>query len=73
MPKRILTGVVSKVGNKTLFVNVVRQFQHVSYKKIVRKSKSYVAHYENCVYNVGDTVSIIESRPLSKTKKWVVC
>ena len=72
MPKRILTGVVSKVGNKTLFVNVVRSFKHLLYKKIVRRSKSYVAHDENCVYNVGDTVSIIESRPLSRKKKWVV-
>jgi len=72
MPKRILTGVVNKVGNKTLFIYIVKYFKHPLYKKIVKRYKSYVAHDENCVYNVGDTVSIIESRPLSKTKKWVV-
>jgi small subunit ribosomal protein S17 len=73
MPKRILSGiVVSSNSNKTITVDVVRRIKHKLYKKIIRQTKKYHAHDENNEFNVGDTVSIIESRPISKLKKWRV-
>ena len=73
MPKRILSGVVvSSNANKTIVVNVTRRIKHKLYKKIIRRSKKYHAHDENNKFNIGDTVSIIESKPLSKLKKWTV-
>ena len=73
MPKRILSGiVVSSKSNKTITVNVTRRIKHKLYKKIIRQSKKYHAHDENNEFNVGDIVSIIESKPISKLKKWRV-
>ena len=73
MPKRILIGkVISSNNNKTITVNVTRRIKHKLYKKIIRVSKKYHAHDENNEFNVGDTVSIIESKPISKLKKWKV-
>ena len=73
MPKRILSGVVvSSSSNKTITVNVTRRIKHKLYKKIIRLSKKYHAHDENNQYKVGDTVSIIETKPISKLKKWKV-
>ena len=73
MPKRILSGVViSSNLNKTITVNVTRRIKHKLYKKIIRQTKKYHAHDENNEFNVGDTVSIIESKPISKLKKWIV-
>ena len=73
MPKRILSGiVVSSNANKTITVDVVRRIKHKLYKKIIRQTKKYHAHDENNEFNVGDTVSIIESKPISKLKKWKV-
>ena len=73
MPKRILSGVViSSNLNKTVTVNVTRRIKHKLYKKIIRQTKKYHAHDENNEFNVGDTVSIIESKPISKLKKWKV-
>ena len=73
MPKRILQGVVvSDKQDKTVIVSVERQVMHPVYKKIVKKSKKFAAHDENNQYKVGDTVSIEESRPYSKTKTWTV-
>jgi small subunit ribosomal protein S17 len=73
MPKRILSGVVvSSNSNKTIAVNVTRRIKHKLYKKIIRQTKKYHAHDENNEYNVGDTVSTIESKPISKLKKWRV-
>ncbi len=73
MPKRILSGVViSSNLNKTITVNVTRRIKHKLYKKIIRQTKKYHAHDENNEFNVGDTVSIIESKPISKLKKWKV-
>ena len=72
MPKRILSGkVVSDKGDKTITVLVERKYLHPIYKKTVRASKKYRAHDENNTYKVGDVVEIQESRPISKTKKWV--
>ena len=71
MPKRILSGVVvSSNSNKTIIVNVTRRIKHKLYKKIIRRTKKYHAHDENNEFNIGDTVSIMESRPISKQKKW---
>ena len=73
MPKRVLSGVVtSSNSNKTIIVNVTRRIKHKLYKKIIRLSKKYHAHDENNEFNIGDNVSIIESKPISKLKKWNV-
>lgn len=73
MPKRILKGVVvSDKMNKSIVVKVDRSFRHPLYQKIVKRFKNYVAHDEMEKYNVGDEVSIIETRPISKTKTWIV-
>ena len=72
MPKRVLQGkVVSDKGDKSITVLVERKYLHPIYKKTVRASKKYRAHDENNTYKVGDVVDIQESRPISKTKKWV--
>ena len=73
MPKRILSGVVvSSNSNKTITVDVTRRIKHKLYKKIIRRSKKYHVHDEKNEFNIGDTVSIMESKPISKLKKWKV-
>ena len=73
MPKRIFQGVVvSDKQEKTLVVKVERRFTHPLLKKTVRRSKNYHAHVENKTQKVGDTVSIEETRPISKLKRWIV-
>ncbi|CAK0750707.1 30S ribosomal subunit protein S17 [Azospirillaceae bacterium] len=72
MPRRILQGtVVSDKGDKTIIVLVERRVMHPVYKKFIRQSKRYAAHDENNRFKVGDMVSIMESRPISKRKRWV--
>ena len=73
MPKRILSGtVVSSKTDKTIIVNVTRRVKHKLYKKIISRSKKYHAHDEKNEFKVGDIVSIIESKPISKLKSWKV-
>ncbi len=73
MPKRILQGVVVSDKNaKTVVVEVERRYTHPLLKKTVRRSKKYHAHDEGNAFKVGDMVSIEESRPISKNKRWVV-
>lgn len=73
MPKRILQGVVvSNKTDKTVTVKVERKFLHPLYQKTVTEFKKYTAHDEANKCNIGDEVKIQESRPISKTKKWVV-
>ncbi|WP_336294646.1 30S ribosomal protein S17 [Bartonella sp. CB169] len=73
MPKRILQGVVvSDKGDKTVVVKVERRYSHPLLKKTVRQSKKYKAHDENNQFKIGDLVSIQESRPISKDKRWAV-
>jgi small subunit ribosomal protein S17 len=73
MPKRILQGVVvSDKQEKTLVVRVERRFTHPLLKKTVRRTKNYHAHTETKDHKIGDMVSIEESRPLSKLKRWIV-
>ena len=73
MPKRILQGVVvSDKNEKTVVVKVERRFTHPVMKKTVRQTKKYKAYDENNAFKVGDIVSIQESKPISKDKRWVV-
>lgn len=73
MPKRILQGVVvSDKQEKTVVVKVERRFMHPLYKKFIKRSKKYAAHDENNQYTVGETVRIVETKPISKNKTWEV-
>ena len=73
MPKKILTGVVvSDKPNKTVTVLVERKFSHPVLKKVIKVRKKYNAHDENNKFKNGDKVSIIESKPFSKNKKFQV-
>ena len=73
MPKKILTGiVVSDKPNKTVTVLVERKYQHPVLKKVLKVRKKYNAHDENNKFKNGDKVSIIESKPFSKNKKFQV-
>lgn len=73
MPRRVLEGnVVSDKGNKTITVLVERRYRHPVYKKYIKKSAKYAAHDENNQFKIGDRVRIIETRPISKTKRWAV-
>ena len=71
--KRTLIGkVVSDKRAKTVTVLVERRVKHELYGKIVMKSSKYHAHDETNAYKTGDVIEITESRPLSRTKNWVV-
>jgi len=73
MAKKIYTGkVVSDKMDKTVVVAVTRLFQHPLYKKTVKRVTKFKVHDEKNKFHVGDTVKIIETRPLSKEKRWVV-
>jgi len=73
MPKRVLQGtVVSDKNDKTIVVLVERRFRHPVLKKTIRRSKKYHAHDAANKFKVGDAVSIQESVPISKNKRWVV-
>ncbi|MXO66111.1 30S ribosomal protein S17 [Altericroceibacterium endophyticum] len=73
MPKRILIGtVVSDKTDKTVTVLVERKVKHPLYGKIIRRSKKYHAHDEENVYKTGEQVRIEETKPISKTKTWIV-
>ncbi|KIM07684.1 MAG: 30S ribosomal protein S17 [Sulfurovum sp. FS06-10] len=71
MPKRQITGTVIKIaGEKTATVVVERKVLHPRYHKTVKRFKKYLIHDEKNVVKVGDVVSAIECRPLSKTKSF---
>ena len=73
MPKRVLQGVVvSDKNNKTIVVQVERRYTHPLLKKTVRRTKKYHAHDEKNVHKIGDNVSIQETAPISKNKRWIV-
>ena len=70
---RVLQGIV--IGNamdKTVRVEMTRRFRHPMYKKIVTRKKVLMAHDEQNECSVGDTVLIVEGRPLSRNKRWRV-
>ena len=64
--------VVSDAMDKTVIVRIVEQKQHPRYKKVVRRTTKFVAHDETNQCGVGDRVRIMETRPLSKRKRWRV-
>lgn len=71
--KRKLEGVVvSNKGEKTIVVSVERTFLHTRYHKTVRSHKKYMAHDEANDCNIGDTVRILESTPISRRKRWTM-
>tara|TARA_B100000941_G_C28174760_1_gene384104 strand:+ start:37 stop:273 length:237 start_codon:yes stop_codon:yes gene_type:complete len=73
MPRKILNGiVVSDKPNKTITVMVERKYQHPLLKKVMKARKKYNAHDEGNKFKIGDKVSIKESRPFSKNKKFEV-
>ena len=71
--KKRLMGIVleSKMEN-TAVIEVARKFAHPLYKKYITKTKKYYAHDPNNVCQRGDSVNIIESKPMSKLKRWRV-
>jgi small subunit ribosomal protein S17 len=62
--------VVSDKMNKTRVIVVERSFRHPQYERVVKRSKRYKAHDERNEAHVGDRVLIVETRPLSKDKRW---
>ncbi len=73
MPLKQKQGiVVSDKMNKSIVVEVMRTKQHSLYKKYIRLKKKFMAHDEENLAHVGDMVRIIESKPLSRKKRWVM-
>jgi small subunit ribosomal protein S17 len=71
--KKIYTGkVISNKMDKTIVVAVTRLFQHPKYKKTVKRVTKFKAHDEKNACQIGDMVKIIETKPLSKEKRWIV-
>lgn len=71
--KAVKTGVVtSDKMDKSVVVRVVRTVKHSTYKRYVRRTSRFMAHDETNQCRIGDTVEIIESRPLSLRKRWRV-
>ena len=69
--RKTRTGVVfSNKMNKSLVVKEVKRVKHPIYGKFMLSSKKYFVHDEDDNCNIGDTVKIMETRPLSKTKRW---
>ena len=70
MTKRILTGkIVSSKNKNTVVIQVERKFRHPVFKKVLKRSKKYHAHYEDGDYKIGDQIRIIERKPISKLKR----
>lgn len=72
MRKSRVGVVISDKMDKTVIVSVERSYIHTQYGKVIRKNKKYVAHDEKDECGMGDIVSIVETRPMSKTKRWRV-
>jgi small subunit ribosomal protein S17 len=71
--RKLRTGVVvSDKADKTVLVRIDRQVRHPKYDKTVRRSSKLAAHDETNDAHIGDTVRVMETRPLSKTKRWRV-
>jgi small subunit ribosomal protein S17 len=71
MPKREITGtVIKRAGDKSATVLVERKVLHPRYHKTVKRFKKYIIHDEANTLNVGDVVSAVECRPLSKSKSF---
>ena len=71
--RKSFTGVVtSNKMDKTVIVSVSRTIQHKRYGKVINENKKFYAHTDSNDHQIGDTVEIIETRPLSKLKRWRV-
>jgi small subunit ribosomal protein S17 len=71
--RKVRTGVVvSDAMDKTVLIRVDRSFRHAMYQKTVKRSSKLAAHDEHNDAHVGDTVRVMETRPLSKSKRWRV-
>jgi small subunit ribosomal protein S17 len=71
--RKVRTGVVvSDAMDKTVLVRIDRQVRHGLYQKTVRRSSKFAAHDETNDAHVGDTVRVMETRPISKSKRWRV-
>jgi small subunit ribosomal protein S17 len=71
--RKVRTGVVvSEKMDKTVLVRIDRKVRHALYKKTVARSNKLAAHDENNEAHLGDTVRVMETRPLSKSKRWRV-
>ncbi|MDF3027729.1 MAG: ribosomal protein [Fluviicola sp.] len=68
--KERIGTVTSDKMEKSIVVSVERKVKHPKYGKFVKKTTKFVAHDENNDCNIGDTVKIMETRPLSKNKNW---
>ena len=69
--RKMRIGIVtSDKADKTITVAIERRVKHPIYGKFVKKTTKFHAHDEKNECNIGDTVKIMESRPLSKTKRW---
>ena len=70
--KQLIGEVMVSAMEKTAVVKVVRRFPHPMYKKFISRSKKYYVHDPENTCNAGDIVRIVESRPISKKKRWVI-
>ena len=71
MSKKEFNGkVIKDQSNKTIVVLVKRRYSHPFYGKVITNSKKYHAHDEKNKFKIGDNVKIIESKPISKKKRW---
>jgi len=68
----VVGEVVSNKMNKTISVLIFRMVKHPKYGKYIKKSSVFKVHDEKNAANIGDTVRIYETRPLSKTKRWTL-
>lgn len=69
--KKSMTGVVTSTGmQKTITIEVTRLVKHATYGKYIRRRARFKAHDERSEARVGDTVTVVECRPLSRTKRW---
>lgn len=71
-PRAVTGVVVSNKMNKSITVSVERKVQHPLYGKVIRRSSKLHAHDEDNSCGIGDTVTVVECRPLSKTKTWAL-
>ena len=70
--KEVVGEVISDKMEKTIIVEVSRRIRHPRYQKVMTKCKKFYAHDEKSQAGVGDRVRIVESRPLSKLKRWAL-
>ena len=69
--RKVRTGVVVSIsGNKTIVVQITERKRHPKYGKMMTSTKKLHAHDEGCTAGVGDTVRVMECRPMSKMKRW---